>query len=145
MTGETYRTMVEKTREKNLGKEVKKRILFGNYVLQKGQYEKYYQRALRLRQQMVNAMCALTSRYECLLAPTTVTTGICYNEQTEPITRYRQDICTVGANIAKIPALTLPIHIETSAIPIGIQLFSGVGKENILFAVGKRLEEANGR
>lgn len=123
--------MIRKTRSEGFGKEVKRRILLGNYVLSSGYYNDYYKKAQDLRGVIVDAFDRAFDKFDLLLTPTSPVTAFPMNKTYEnPDEAYLADICTVPINIAGIPALSLPCGFDSNSLPIGMQI------------IGQRFSEA---
>ena len=123
--------MICKTRSEGFGKEVKRRILLGNYVLSSGYYDAYYGKAQKLRLAIIDAFNRAFEKYDVLLTPTSPVTAFPSEKSYEsPEEIYQADICTVPVNIASLPAISLPCGFDANGLPIGMQL------------IGKRFTEA---
>lgn len=123
--------MMCKTRSEGFGKEVKRRILLGTYVLSAGYYDAYYKKAQNLRGTIVNAFNGAFDKYDILLAPTVPMTSFPLNfTSKDPIETYQTDLCTVPVNIAGLPAVSVPCGKDSAGLPIGLQI------------IGKRFDEA---
>ena len=129
----------ENTRSEGFGIEVKRRIMLGNFVLSSGYYDAYFTKAQKVRRLIAQKTFQMLEKNDALLFPTTPTTAFNIGEIEDPITMYLQDIFTVHANIAGLPAISLPIGKHSNSLPFGIQLMSGKFKENQLFELSKFL------
>ncbi|MDU7538257.1 MAG: amidase family protein, partial [Peptostreptococcaceae bacterium] len=118
--------------------QVKKRILLGGALLQ-GENRKYYNKALEGRKFICNEMNELFQKYEIVLSPTATGTAFKFGEKQSPTAMYLSDIYTVSANIAGIPAISVPRAKGEDGMPIGIQLMAGRGKEDILLKTAYKL------
>ncbi len=115
--------MICKTRSSGFGKEVKRRILLGNYVLSSGYYDAYYKRAQNLRSLINQAFEKSFEKYDVLLTPTSPTTAFELNKNySSPEEGYLADICTVPINITGVPAVSIPCGFDSKNLPIGMQL-----------------------
>ena len=140
----TLEDIYEETRSQGFGMEVKLRIMIGTYVLSKGYYESYYLRALKIRNLIKQDFDNAFKNVDILLTPTTPTAAFSINESpVNPIDMYQNDILTVPASLAGLPALNVPVGFTKTGLPLGIQLISPAFSENILFQVGKFLEIAS--
>lgn len=128
--------MVCKTRSEGFGAEVKRRILLGTYVLSSGYYDAYYKKAQNLRGTIVRAFDTAFAKCDFILAPTVPMTAFPENYAAkDPVETYQTDICTVPANIAGLPAISVPCGFDKSGLPVGMQLlgpkFSEAGLLNL--------------
>jgi aspartyl-tRNA(Asn)/glutamyl-tRNA(Gln) amidotransferase subunit A len=125
---------------KNFGEEVKRRILIGSYVLSSGYYSKYYLKARRLRSLLKLELLKLFKKYDLLIGPTMPILPFKFGEKIDdPIKMYVVDINTVLANLAGIPAITLPIGFS-NGLPIGLQIMAAPFEEQKLIDVSNALE-----
>ncbi len=123
------------SRSEGFGPEVKRRIMLGTFVLSSGFYDAYYTRAQKVRRVIKNETKKLLQETDFLLIPTTPTPAFKIGEITEdPITMYLQDIFTVQANLAGVPAISLPLAQTKSGMPIGFQLLADHFEETKLLA-----------
>lgn len=130
-----------KSRSEAFGKEVKRRIMLGTFVLSSGYYDAYYAKGQKVRRILKEKTDALLERYDLLLSPTTPHTAFRLGENTEdPIKMYLEDIFTVHANLAGIPAVSLPLftHPE-NGLPFGAQFSAKAFNEKDLLAFAHNL------
>jgi len=128
-----------KSRSEGFGKEVKRRIMLGTYVLSAGYYDAYYTKAQKVRRLVKEKTNEILETYDFIISPTSPHTAFELNAQTnDQIKMYLEDIFTVQANLAGIPAISLPIG-EKEKMPFGIQLMGGAFKEADLLAFSKEL------
>jgi len=133
---ETYR----KSRTEGFGREVKRRIMLGTYVLSSGYYDAYYTRAQKVRRLITEDFTNAFKTCDALLTPTTPTTAFAFGEKSsDPLAMYLNDIFTVSANIAGVPALSVPIGRDSKGLPVGAQLIAKQFDEETLFALGKEI------
>jgi len=112
-----------KSRSEGFGPEVKRRIMLGTFVLSSGYYDAYYAQGQKVRRIIKEATQKMLSEADFLLLPTTPTPAFKIGEKSDdPITMYLQDIFTVQANLAGIPAVSLPLGKTSEGLPIGFQL-----------------------
>lgn len=125
------------TRGQGFGKEVRRRIILGTYVLSSGHYDEYYGKALNLREIITNELRSTFENIDLILTPTTPTSAFKLGEKlSDPLSMYLADIFTVPANISGIPAISLPSGFDGN-LPLGIQLMADLGREDDLFYAGK--------
>ena len=120
---ETYEELIRKSRSEGFGREVKRRILLGTYALSSGYYDAYYKKAMAVRQQFRREHDEIFSKCDVMLTPTTPTTAYKCNENIDdPVKMYLADICTVTANIAGIPSISVPCGMDSENMPIGFSI-----------------------
>jgi len=130
------------TREAGFGPEVKRRILLGTYALSSGYYDAYYLRAQRARGLIRAEFEAAFGVCDAVATPTTPTPAFRLGEKTaDPLQMYLADVFTVPANLASLPALTLPCGFS-GGLPVGLQLVGRAFDEATLFALGRAFEGA---
>ncbi|KAG0055663.1 Trimeric GatFAB AmidoTransferase(AdT) complex subunit [Gryganskiella cystojenkinii] len=161
------------TRSEGFGKEVKRRILLGTYVLTSGSFDNFFLRAQKIRQMIRDDFDAIFARpnaitgsagsattvqslsvkkdaaddkVHALLSPCSVTTAPrlqdCVGDHIDPINAYMDDILTIPASLAGIPAMCVPFGICTEdSLPVGLQVMAQYGDEEMVFRVGKVIEE----
>lgn len=124
-----------KSRSEGFGMEVKRRIMVGSFVLSAGYYDAYYSKAQKVRRIIKEKTDALFEEYDLLLSPTTPDTAFKFGENMDnPIKMYLVDIFTVHANLAGIPAISLPLFKHSkSGLPFGAQFMSAAFNEKQLF------------
>lgn len=132
---ETYRL----SRTEGFGPEVKRRILLGTFVLSAGYYDAYYGQAQRVRRIIRDHTLAAFENYDLILSPTCPGTAFGHGEISDPVTMYLQDIFTVQANLAGVPAISLPTGKHSNGMPFGIQLTSKPFDEARLLAASAKL------
>ncbi len=123
--------MYEKTRAQGLGAEVQRRIMIGTYVLSSGYYDAYYIKAQKLRRMIADDFRRAFEKCDLIAGPTTPATAFLIGEKNDdPVAMYLNDIFTNAANLAGLPAMSIPAGFDDKNLPIGLQL------------VGKYLDEA---
>lgn len=144
MVGDGLREMYEATRSHGFGREVTRRILLGTYVLSAGYYEAYYAKAMRVRSLITRDFDQVFgSGVDVLFTPTTPSTAFAAGSKTDPYEMYLSDIFTVTANLAGVPAMSLPIG-RVNGLPVGGQLIAPRFGEDRMLSVGSALERALG-
>lgn len=130
-------------RGKGFGEESKRRIILGTFVLSSGYYDAYYKKAQQVRS-LVNAdFDAAFKKVDVLLAPVTPTPAFKFGEKTnDPLAMYLSDIFTIPANLAGVPALSIPVK-DASPLPIGFQLISRHFREADILGIGQFYERLN--
>lgn len=132
--------MIRKSRGEGFGKEVKHRILLGTYVLSEGYYDAYYRKAQQMRGDIEAAFAGAFGRCDFLLAPTASGTSYKIGEKVNCVDHYQTDICTVPANLAGLPALSLPCGFDGDGLPVGMQLTGPKCSEPLLLRVAYQFE-----
>jgi aspartyl-tRNA(Asn)/glutamyl-tRNA(Gln) amidotransferase subunit A len=129
----------------HFGTEVKRRILLGTYALAAGYYDAYYKKALQLRTLIKADHDQALTRCDVLLSPTTPTTAFRLGERVQdPLSMYLADVATIPANLAGLPALSLPCGFDSQGLPIGLQLVGRALGEEVLYQVAHAYEQAAG-
>ncbi len=137
----SLREMYEGSRSGGFGEEVKRRIMLGTYVLSSGYYEAYYERAQRVRRLIQKDFDRVFSDVDMLLTPTTPTTAFKLGEKIDdPLQMYLNDVYTVTANLAGIPAISVPIQTDSNDLPMGVQMLAPAFGEDLLLRVGAAIE-----
>jgi len=132
----TYFTKVRS----NFGEEVKRRIIIGSYVLSAGYYGKYYLRAQKAREMIKREIKSLFEKYDVLISPTMPILPFKFGEKIDdPLKMYQIDIDTVVANLAGIPAISIPVGFN-DGLPIGLQIMANQMGEQTLFDVASSFE-----
>ena len=131
-----------KTRAEGFGPEVKRRIMLGTYALSSGYYDAYYKKAQQMRRVVTEDFLKAFSQVDVLIAPTCPNTAFDLGSKTEdPLAMYLTDIATIGANLAGIPALSVPAGFDSDGMPIGLQIMSPQLTEARLFNVAYKFEQ----
>jgi aspartyl-tRNA(Asn)/glutamyl-tRNA(Gln) amidotransferase subunit A len=135
-----------KTKGAGYGKEVKRRILIGTYVLSAGYYDAFYNKATAIRKMIINDYNRAFESVDLILTPTTTGPAFKIGEKVnDPVKMYLEDIFTAPANMTGLPAVSLPSGFTTeegSKLPLGIHFVAPHGREDILFEIGKKFESA---
>lgn len=118
-------TLYKKSRAEGFGKEVQRRILLGTYVLSAEYYDAYYTQAQKVRRKIREATRALFATHDFVLMPTTPTTAFRLGELTaDPVQMYLADLYSVQANVAGVPAISVPCGVDRQGLPIGLQFMA---------------------
>jgi aspartyl-tRNA(Asn)/glutamyl-tRNA(Gln) amidotransferase subunit A len=134
-------TMYRETRSQGFGEEVKRRIMIGTYVLSSGYYDAYYLKASKLRTLLAEDYRAAFEKVDLIVGPTTPTLPFELGEKTEdPLQMYLSDVYTVTANLAGIPAMSLPCGFTGEGLPVGLQILAPHFEESKILQVGHALE-----
>lgn len=118
-----------KSRSEGFGKEVKRRIMLGTFVLSSGYYDAYYAKAQKLRRLLRDKTMEIFSNYDLILTPATPNHAFEIGKIADPVAMYLEDIFTVHANLAGIPAIVVPAGRDSDNLPVGIQLMAPPFKE----------------
>ncbi len=130
-----------KSRGLGFGKEAKRRIMIGTYVLSSGYYDAYYRKAQTVRTKIINEFAKAFEDVDFLIGPTAPTTAFKIGENTsDPIKMYLSDVMTVGASLAGIPAIVVPAG-ESDGLPVGLQIMAAQRKDRALLGFSKATEE----
>ncbi len=141
--GENLTEMYENTRAEGFGAEVKRRILIGTYVLSAGYYDAYYKKAQRVRALLVRDFRQAFEQVDVLLAPTAPTPAFAIGEKMgDPIAMYLNDVFTVPASLAGLPAMSVPAGLSSDGLPLALQLIGRPFDEETVLKVGGVIEEA---
>ena len=141
-SGETSYEMIENTRAEGFGEEVKKRILLGTYALSAGYYDAYYGQALKARSLITKDFDNIFQEVDYLISPTTPTPAFKFGEKTEnPLEMYMSDLCTIPANLAGLPAISIPTGLSSQNMPLSIQLMSPARTDSSLLKFSEKLEK----
>lgn len=128
------------SRARGFGKEAKRRIMIGTYVLSSGYYDAYYKQAQTVRTKLINEFNQAFADHDFLLGPVSPTTAFKLGENTaDPLSMYLVDIMTVSANLVGIPAISVPCG-EADGLPVGLQLMAPQRHDKALLALAKQTE-----
>ncbi len=140
---QTLIEMTSKSRALGFGSEVKRRILIGTYALSAGYVDAYYKKAQQVRTLIRRDFDDAFKKVDVLLAPTAPTTAFGSGENLDnPMAMYLSDLLTIPANLAGLPAISLPCGFDKSGLPIGLQLIGNVFEEGKLLQVASQFETA---
>ncbi|MBI2096006.1 MAG: Asp-tRNA(Asn)/Glu-tRNA(Gln) amidotransferase subunit GatA [Candidatus Omnitrophica bacterium] len=142
-SAKTLLQMYEDSRGRGFGAEVKRRIILGTYSLSSGYYDAYYLRAMKVRTKIKEDFDKAFQKVDALLTPTAPTAAFRLGEKVEdPLQMYLSDVYTISANLAGIPAISLPGGITPEGLPIGIQFLAKPFDEGNLFRLAHAFEQS---
>ena len=137
--------MYENTRGEGFGAEVKRRVLIGTYVLSAGYYDAYYNKARRVRSLILRDFTEAFEAVDAILTPTAPSEAFAVGEKMDdPIAMYLNDVFTVPASLAGLPAISVPAGLGASGLPLGLHLIGRAFDEETLFRTAGVLEAAAG-
>lgn len=132
----------KQNRSNGFGKEVKRRIMLGNFVLSAGYFDAYYTKAQQVRQLLHTQTQAIFEQFDAIISPTVPTPAFPFGEKSaSPIDMFLADIFTVHANLVGIPGISVPKYTHISGMPFGIQVFTNKEKEAELLATAAFFEQ----
>ncbi len=143
--GKDIADMYEKTRAAGFGKEVRRRIMIGTYVLSAGYYDAYYVRAQKIRTLIKRDFeTAFDSGIDAILTPATPSAAFGLGEKgsADPVEMYLNDIFTVTVNMAGLPGISVPAGVSADGLPLGLQVIGRAFDEETLFSVAHVIEQA---
>jgi aspartyl-tRNA(Asn)/glutamyl-tRNA(Gln) amidotransferase subunit A len=143
--GKDIASMYENTRAAGFGKEVRRRIMIGTYVLSAGYYDAYYVRAQKIRTLIKRDFeTVFEAGFDAILTPATPSAafGLGEKSSTDPIEMYLNDIFTVTVNMAGLPGIAVPAGLSTEGLPLGLQLIGRAFDEETLFSVADVIEQS---
>ena len=136
---ETY----DATRTAGFGAEVKRRIMLGTYALSAGYFDAYYGKAQRVRTTIIRDFESAYERFDALISPSSPCVAFPIGDKTgDPMTMYRNDVCTVPSSLAGHPAMSVPFGRGAHDLPVGIQVMAPLLGEPVMFRVAAAIEEA---
>jgi aspartyl-tRNA(Asn)/glutamyl-tRNA(Gln) amidotransferase subunit A len=137
--------LYERTRAAGFGDEVKRRILIGTYVLSAGYYDAYYLRAQKVRSLILKDFTDVFTKVDALLTPTAPSAAFGQGEKmNDPIAMYLNDVFTVPASMAGVPAMSVPAGLSAQGLPLGLQIIGKPFDEETVLAVSQVIEDAAG-
>ena len=135
--------LYRQTRAAGFGKEVKRRILIGTYVLSAGYYDAYYKKAQRVRHLLVQDFNDAFEKVDALLTPTAPSAAFAIGENSDdPVKMYLNDIFTIPTSMAGLPGLSLPAGISSDGLPLGLQIIGKSFDEETVFRIAGVMEAA---
>lgn len=137
--------MYKRTRSEGFGAEAKRRILLGTFVLSSGYYDAYFMKALKTKAMIKKTFDNIFARYDMLLFPTAPSCAPRLGESLQdPIKMYLGDVYTISANLAGLPAISVPAGLSRKGLPIGIQLMGNMFQEKMLLNAALAVEQEKG-
>jgi aspartyl-tRNA(Asn)/glutamyl-tRNA(Gln) amidotransferase subunit A len=137
--------LYERSRAEGFGAEVQRRVLIGTYVLSAGYYDAYYVRAQKVRTMIARDFAQAFERCDAIVTPATPGAAFALGEKTaDPIAMYLNDVFTVTANLAGLPAISVPAGLGAEELPLGLQVIGKAFDEATVLRVGRAIERAAG-
>jgi aspartyl-tRNA(Asn)/glutamyl-tRNA(Gln) amidotransferase subunit A len=134
--------MYKETRGEGFGEEAKRRVILGTFVLSHGYYDAYYLRALKVRTLIKQDFDRVFADFDCIVTPTASTPAFKIGEKSkDPLEMYLSDIYTISANLAGIPAISIPCGFTKEGLPVGLQILAKPFNEEMLFRVAYAYEQ----
>ena len=144
-SGHDLNDLYERTRAAGFGEEVKRRIMIGTYVLSAGYYDAYYLRAQKVRTLILRDFTEAFAKVDALLTPTAPSAAFAQGEKMDdPVAMYLNDVFTVPASMAGVPAMSVPAGLDGQGLPLGLQVIGKPFDEETVFAVSQVIEDAAG-
>ena len=141
--GQSVNDMYENTRGAGFGEEVRRRIMIGTHVLSAGYYDAYYVKAMKLRTLILEDFQEAFKSVDIILTPTAPSAAFAASEKMDnPIQMYMNDVFTVPASLAGLPAMSIPAGLSNEGLPLGLHLIAKPFDEETLFRFGGVMEEA---
>lgn len=135
--------MYSASRDEGFGAEVKRRIMLGTYALSSGYYDAYYLKALKVRTLIKHDFVEAFKKCDVILSPTTPTPAFKVGEKSDdPLAMYLADIYNCAANLAGIPAISIPCGFTESGLPIGLQFMGPHFAEERLLQIAHQFQES---
>jgi len=143
--GKDLTDMYESTRGAGFGKEVRRRIMIGTYVLSAGYYDAYYKKAQQIRALIARDFKDAFQKCDVLLTPTAPTAAFAAGEKMDdPVTMYLNDMFTIPASMAGLPGISVPAGVDKDGLPLGLQILGRAFDEETVLKAGAALEKAAG-
>jgi aspartyl-tRNA(Asn)/glutamyl-tRNA(Gln) amidotransferase subunit A len=134
--------MYKKSRQKGFGRETKRRIMLGTYVLSSGYYDAYYKKAQKVRTLIKNDFDRAFEKVDAILTPTSPTTAFKIGEKAaDPLTMYLSDIFTIAPNLAGLPGMSVPAGNDSKGLPVGLQILGRWFKEQDIFDIAHTFQK----
>ena len=140
---QTAANMMAYTREAGFGDEVKRRIILGTYALSAGYYDAWYGSAQKVRTLVIEDFAKAFEQVDVLASPTAPTTAFHFGEKTDdPLAMYLGDVTTIPANLAGVPAISVPCGVDDSTMPVAFQFFAPQQHDEAMYKPAAALEAA---
>ena len=140
---QTAANMMAYTREAGFGDEVKRRIILGTYALSAGYYDAWYGSAQKVRTLIIDDFKKAFEKVDVLVGPTSPVTAFKFGEKTEdPMAMYAIDITTIPANLAGVPAMSIPAGLSDDGLPVGFQFLAPQQRDEVMYKPAAALEAA---
>ena len=137
-----YVEVYSKSRAEAFGREVKRRIMLGTYALSSGYYDAYYLKALKVRNLIRGDFTSAFEKCDCIIMPVSPTTAFKIGEKiNDPLQMYLSDIYTIAANLAGVPAISIPCGFDENNLPIGLQILASAFGEDKLLRIARMFEK----
>lgn len=137
---EDYKELIKQSRTEGFGKEVKKRIILGNYVLSEGYFDAYFKKAQKVRRLIKEFISDLFQQYDILILPTVTSEAWELGKSNlDPIEMYLSDMFTVLANLCGLPSLNIPLRNKGTELPLGIQVMSKEYSDDFLLTLSNQV------
>ena len=141
--GESLDELYERTRGEGFGREVRRRVLIGTYVLSAGYYDAYYLKAQRVRALIARDFTQAFEQVDAILTPATPSAAFAIGEKMDdPVAMYLNDVFTVTVNLAGLPGISVPAGLSAEGLPLGLQLIGKAFDEATLLKVARAVERA---
>jgi len=139
-----YIEVYSKSRAEGFGGEVKRRIMLGTYVLSSGYYDAYYLKALKVRNLIRGDFTKAFESCNCVMMPVSPTTAFKIGEKIDdPLQMYLSDVYTIAANLAGVPAISIPCGFDSKNLPVGLQILTPAFTEEKLLRIARMYEKQN--
>ena len=138
--GEDIQSTMVKSRSEGFGKEVKRRVMLGTYVLSAGYYDAYFGKAQKVRRKLKNEVDEILKEFDFILTPTSPHTAFKLDDKlNDPIKMYLEDIFTAHFNLTGHPAISLPMGVHNNGLPYGVQIAAGYFEEHKILKFSQNL------
>jgi len=142
--GDSLEDLYKNTRASGFGNEVKRRIMLGTYVLSSGYYDAYYRKAQKVRRLIANDFDNVFNKVDAIITPTTPNTAFGNQQKLSNVETYYNDVFTVPVNLAGLPAISIPVGVDSNNLPIGVQFITPKFSEAKMLRIAKSLEDEVG-